>query len=531
MLSKWPIRYKLLIGFAVLMVIVGVLSWGGMYGLYAYRSLVRTLSRRVAELPMANQLSHDVADLRVCLAENRALRSYRLDGGLAAESSRRFAREEFAMRVRQVEQTLSRYRGLLVDNTDDDRIGDNHREMQVVHSVEHTLARIHGLLRSQDWIVDDISITRLQTELEQLQELTAEMPSYLHANIAEFTEEVRGQYRALITLSWITTATTAVMLTVFLKLFYDWIFRPLQTLIKGSKRVAAGNFDYRIRLNSADEMAGLALAMNDMTARFQTIRADLDRQVEEQTTQLLRSEHMASVGFLAAGVAHEINNPLAAIAMGAESLEERLLETVPQQHPDRDVLRKYLTMIQAEAFRCKEITGKLLDFSRIGDLRCHTVDLGELVKDVIDLIETLGRYDDKHVRFNCPQSVMAWVNPHQIKQVVLNLIVNGLDAVDKGGHVTIDVVEFDRRAQLTITDNGCGMTEEVKKHLFEPFFTRRRGGQGTGLGLSIAYQIVSDHDGTIHAYSDGPDTGARFIVRVPLAADHMEVQHRHAQAA
>ena len=108
-----------------------------------------------------------------------------------------------------------------------------------------------------------------------------------------------------------------------MRLSYRWIFLPLRTLIAGSRRVAAGEFGYRIRLDTHDEMAELAKALNDMTARFQEIRDDLDHQVQVRTKQVVRSEQLASVGFLAAGVAHEINNPLASIAMCAESLEGR----------------------------------------------------------------------------------------------------------------------------------------------------------------------------------------------------------------
>ncbi len=532
MLSKWPILYKSIIGFCVLIAIVGVLTWGSMRGLYAYRSLVRTLSRRVAELPAANQLAHDVADLRVCLAENRPLRAFRIDGGMAAEQSRRFARDEFVDQMRQVEQTLSRYRSLLTTFDEDyEPIGDNHREMQVVHNIEHTVKRINESLLSQDWIVDEIKVTSLQTELEQLQELSSELPSYLHSNIGEFTEEVRGQYRALITLSWATSVATGVMLAVFLKLCYDWIYRPIQTLIKGSRRVAGGDFNYRIQVDTDDEIGELARAMNDMTERFQLIRDDLDDQVQEQTTRLLRSEHMVSVGFLAAGVAHEINNPLAAIAMSAESIEERLFESIAADHPDREVFRKYLSMIQEEAFRCKEITSKLLDFSRVGEVQCQATNLGELVKDVIELIETIGEYQDKQLTFSGSMSVFALANPHQIKQVALNLIVNGLHAIEPGGHVSVEVTQTGGMAQLVIADNGCGMTDEVRRHLFEPFFTRKAIGQGTGLGLSIAYRIVTDHKGTIDVHSPGPNQGSRFVVKLPLARSNEEVHHRNAQAA
>src|SRR6185437_10038710 len=126
----------------------------------------------------------------------------------------------------------------------------------------------------------------------------------------------------------VTSVTAAGMLALFVKLFYQWIFLPLRVLIDGSRRVASGEFTHRIYLDGDDEMSELAGAMNDMTSRFQAIRDDLDRQVQERTRQVVRSEQLASVGFLAAGVAHEINNPLASIALCAESLEGRMSDVV-----------------------------------------------------------------------------------------------------------------------------------------------------------------------------------------------------------
>ena len=116
------------------------------------------------------------------------------------------------------------------------------------------------------------------------------------------------------------------------RLFYKWFAKPLEVLVEGSREVARGNFDHRIELGTEDEMGELAVSMNDMTTRFQEIRDDLDRQVRLRTNQVVRSEQLASVGFLAAGVSHEINNPLASIALCSESLESRLTELL--EHVD-----------------------------------------------------------------------------------------------------------------------------------------------------------------------------------------------------
>jgi signal transduction histidine kinase len=113
---------------------------------------------------------------------------------------------------------------------------------------------------------------------------------------------------------------------------------------------------------------------------------------------------------------------------------------------------------------------------------------------------------------------------------VLNLLTNGLDSVDPGGTVRVELALRDGQAEMSVSDDGCGMTPEVLDQLFEPFFTRRRGGQGTGLGLSIVYRIVADHEGSIEVHSDGPGRGSKFRVRLPLAHAHKELEDRY-QAA
>jgi two-component system, NtrC family, sensor kinase len=530
LLSKRPIRHKLLIGLVLLLVIVALLSWGGIHGLYAYRSLVRSLGRRVTELPLASQFSQNVSDLRIALSDRRGAREPEVTGQDFSPLTIHLARQEFSLKLDVAMSTLSKYRGQLMDNPASTRIGDSRREWQTVQAIDESLARVKQASLDEDWVLDEIRVGRLGAELEYLQELAAELPSYLYENIREFTEEARQQYRTLLALTWITAVATVGMFALFVKLFYEWIFRPLKRLIKGSRKVASGQFNYRIHLDTHDEMSELAAAMNDMTTRFRDIRDDLDRQVQERTKQVVRSEQLASVGFLAAGVAHEINNPLASIAMCAESLEGRLEEVLPNEHPQHDLVRNYLRMIQSEAFRCKEITEKLLDFSRMGEVKHTSADLRELVQGVIDMIGHLGKYHEKHLELVPGEPVFAAVNSQEIKQVVLNLIVNGLDSLDPGGTVRVTVEKQQGEAVMTFADNGCGMTDEVLQHLFEPFFTRRRSGQGTGLGLSIAYRIVADHEGTMDVYSAGPGRGAQFSVRLPLVESHKEIAHRY-QAA
>jgi len=306
--------------------------------------------------------------------------------------------------------------------------------------------------------------------------------------------------------------------------FRQRIIHPLETLLEGSRQVAGGNYDFRIEMNTEDEVAELGGALNAMTANFQEIKSDLNRQVQQRTKEVVRSEKMASVGFLAAGVAHEINNPLATIAWSAESLESRIQSILdPPAGTDQATIeseiadmKKYLRRIQDEAFRCKGITAGLLDFSRLGDAIKVRSNLAELIDSVIDMLKPLSKYRGRNIVFNADNSIVLVINEQEMKQVALNLITNALGSVSETGTVEIDLQRNGETAILRVTDDGCGMNEEVKKHLFEPFFTRRRDGQGTGLGLSITYQIIEEHGGRITADSAGPGHGSTFTVSLPL---------------
>jgi len=534
LLAKWPIRNKLLTGSGLLLVMVATLSWSGFHGVYAYRALVRGLSDRADEFPVAAVLSGNVVQMRLTAAEVRGALSVDPDASDRSAVDVDALGARFAADLRQTMTTLKDYRTYLHNNKlKDSVINDSRDEWAMVGRIEAALLEVQQATSSTDWIGDSAHLAELESTLARLQDLARELPEFLHKRIHDFKGEVRHQYRALIILTWITTVAALLMLGVFVRLFYAWVFRPLRVLVQGSRRVAGGEFGYRIVLDTSDEMAELAEAMNDMTARFEAIRDDLDRQVRERTKQVVRNEQLASVGFLAAGVAHEINNPLASIALCAESLEGRIqemLDSSSHSTAETGVIGNYLRMIQQEAFRCKGITERLLDFSRIGDVSHHNTDLRELAQGVIDMVGHLGRYHDKRVLLAPGDSPIALVNAQEMKQVLLNLITNALDSLSPGGTVNVQLQQRGQKVEIIVADDGCGMTEEVLKHLFEPFFTRRRDGQGTGLGLSITYRIVADHGGHIDVHSDGPGKGSTFHVWLPLGQQLKERDHRY-QAA
>ena len=187
-------------------------------------------------------------------------------------------------------------------------------------------------------------------------------------------------------------------------------------------------------------------------------------------------------------------------------------------------------MIQNEAFRSKQITERLLDFSRRGDSERHRTEIPTLIESVVDIVRHLGKYQEKEIVIRCEHPVIAMVAPQEIKQVILNLVTNALEAVEDGGVVRIDITQTAGLAEISVTDDGCGMDPDVLEHLFEPFFTSREEGQGTGLGLAISYRIIEDHGGRIVATSDGVGCGSEFRVTLPLH-EHEKNEQENCQAA
>lgn len=516
-----PIRDKLLLGGLLVAIMVATLSASSFLGIYSYRRLVRALSCRAVELPRASELGECVSALRLTHA-----RAFAGDLSLA---------NAFNQQLVQAAWALDRYcLELAVGERETMPFGDRSRELETAREITTCLRTIDMLsqppahdqhasidattraarVQQIDW--QRGKLLAIEPRLQQLAELSAELPSFLQERLHDLSREVRTGYRTLIITTWASATAAVVLLAALGILTYRWVFRPLRLLGYGSRRVAAGDFSFRLELDTQDEMAELAHALNDMTERFQEIRDDLDHQVQLRTREVIRSEQLASVGFLAAGVAHEINNPLASIAMCAESLESRL-EKISPKDADAQVTKRYLELIQSEAFRCKGITEKLLDFARLGEVRRQPTAIMAVVSDVAEMLRHVGRFTSKAVRIEDGPDQLVMVNPQEIKQVVLNLLVNALDCIEESGAVRVGVKRNGREAVLTVSDSGCGMTAEVLEHLFEPFFTRRKAGQGTGLGLSIVHRIVADHGGRIEASSAGPDQGSTFRVVLPIA--------------
>ncbi len=532
------IRKKILLTTLLLTGTLLVWMYSSLYSVYAYRNLSLTISQLAAELKTTSKLR----------VELDVLMSY-ADAAAPAKGEELWPRFEisprrtwFQQQLNEVEKTLHDYESQVRNHMlSDPLLADRSNELASAKEIRYKLNSVR-------WICDEPSTILsvnffARNDLEALATAVQELPTYLLERMENFRGEVRNRYRALIIMIFVTSIVALIIVGASFWFFRHSVVQPFKTLLSGSRQIAQGQFDHRIHLHSQDELSELAGAMNDMTERFLSIKNNLNETVQQRTREVVRSEQLASVGFLAAGVAHEINNPLASIAWSAEALESRLHEilhapeTQSSEAPAYDqkqieVLRKYLKRIQDEAFRCKGITERLLDFSRLGESQSkQETDIVESISDVIALVKHLGQYRNKSIEFQEASMVQASVSPTEFKQVVLNLLTNSLDACQDGGLVQVSLVSNRENFTVTIQDNGCGMTEEVLTHLFEPFFTRRRDGRGTGLGLSITYRIVQDHGGTLVPASLGNNQGSTFTLTMPLQSTGKEYHEGYKQVA
>ena len=233
--------------------------------------------------------------------------------------------------------------------------------------------------------------------------------------------------------------------------------------------------------------------------------------------RLNRSEKLAGIGTLAAGVAHEINNPLASVAGCAEGLMSRIDNIDFKSKDDKEVFPDYLKTICDETYRCKSIISKLLDFSsRQVPVFCK-VDINGLLSDVVKLIGRQKEINNLSIESKFrSEPLIIHGDFNQLKQVFLNMALNAIDATEDGGQIRISTSRSDDDAQIKFKDSGCGIASENLDKVFEPFFSTKSPGKGTGLGLSICYGIIEEHKGKILVSSDGVGKGATFTIILPV---------------
>jgi len=505
---QWRIRHKLLLGLGLVEGLMGLLLAGTLMGLLSYHWTMKSIDSKLSELEAAEALKETVSHIdSLNPAEDvDNLKNRILDG-----------RSDLAAYEGRLADTLNRKRdrnGGVFEKLSIDALRKFFEELQT--EIPKQPKFLSGGTSMEGGGLEGQYKKNVKEATSRLLTTATDLRNEINTHLKDSIKDSQGPYRLSMWIVLTTSGVGGLLMISLLRFFYGWIFNPIRDLEQGVNRVAQGDFEHRIELHSGDEMEELAAAFNDMTNRLDEMYRDLAHQVNERSRQLVRSERLASVGFLAAGVAHEINNPLASIAFCSEALESRIADILTKPPKESEIITKYLRMIQQEAFRCKAITQRLLEFSRGGERRREPTDLADLIQSVLDMVQHLQNGKGKEIIFEPADGLLAWVNAQEIKSVVLNLVINALDSMEEGGTLTITLRQHDRMAEMVFADTGCGMSGEILENIFEPFFTRSRTGKGTGLGLSISHRVITQHGGEIEATSPGSNRGSTFTVRLPL---------------
>jgi two-component system NtrC family sensor kinase len=290
-------------------------------------------------------------------------------------------------------------------------------------------------------------------------------------------------------------------------LLANGILKPIRALVAASKRLAEGDFSHRVGQISEDEIGELGQTFNFMASSLKERDEKLKEHAERR---IMESERLATIGQLAAGVAHEINNPLGGILV----YSHLLLEDTAEDDPKRANLEK----IAGEATRCKDIIKGLLDFAHQTEPKIEPADLNRLVESALGLLEDQALFQNINVgRRLAPSLPEIMADGNQLVQVFINIMLNAAEAMEGRGDLLLAtrLGGDGRYVEVEITDTGPGIPEDVVEKLFEPFYTTKEVGSGTGLGLSISYGVIERHGGTIQVRSQVGE-GATFIIRLPI---------------
>jgi len=284
------------------------------------------------------------------------------------------------------------------------------------------------------------------------------------------------------------------------------ISRPLQRITVAAVRVTEGEYGTEVDLRrSNDELGLLADSFNEMSRKM---AFDIER-LQSLNERLARAERLAAMGTLAAGVAHEVNNPLASISS--------LVQMIRESDWIDDETRERLDLILTQIRRISRVTKDLTDFARIRPATRQKTNLNQVIESALRLAGFDSGFQKLDVSFETDETIgLIEADPDQLQQVFLNLFLNARDAMPQGGRLSIKIFDDGDFVCVRIEDTGTGMEETEIRQVFDPFFTTKPPGRGTGLGLSVCYGIISAHGGRIEVESK-KSAGSVFTVRLPVS--------------
>ena len=352
---------------------------------------------------------------------------------------------------------------------------------------------------------ENLFVEKMRSDAREIQSFTVKLA---RAERSGITTTLNTAYLILL-ISLFVIVSLGIVVNIKLS---RGIAAPLRALEKVSKKIAQGDFSEAVEVRGRDELASLETAFNYMEERLKEALASLEStisQLREKQAQLVEAEKHASVGILAAGVAHEINNPLTAVL----TFSNLMLEQTPKDDPRHERLK----LITKETHRARHIVKQLMGFAKESPPLLARKNLNQPIRDIIDSLVAQGELDDVDLHLDLADDLpLAMADCGQIGQVVLNLVMNAIHSITPPGTIEVSSRAKDGNVEIEVRDTGCGIPAEHLGRVFDTFFTTKQ--KGTGLGLAVSYGIVKRHGGDIEVRSE-VGKGSTFTVRIPINAN------------
>ena len=340
---------------------------------------------------------------------------------------------------------------------------------------------------------------------EPIKGIKDEIIGILYVGILE--EKFMDMRKRAVTIFLGITLAGMIMALIVSSFLAKGVLQPIKHLVFASHQWARGNLKYRVKTTGKSEIAELAETFNLMASSLK----ERDDKLKEYTShQIMKSERLATLGQLAAGVAHEINNPLGAVLM--------YTHLVLEDFDGKDKLRENLEKAVREASRCKNIVKGLLDFSRQTEPKVEESDVNKVLERTLAMVENQALFQNVRItKTPCPSLPRILMDVSQMQQVFTNIILNSAEAMEGNGElaVTTGISPDNEHIAIEFRDTGCGIPPKNLNKVFDPFFTTKEVGQGTGLGLAVSHGIIAKHKGSIEVKSD-VGKGTTFVIKLPM---------------
>jgi signal transduction histidine kinase len=368
-----------------------------------------------------------------------------------------------------------------------------------VRHYQTIVANLYGLYEAEK-----LSLDKMRLTAREIQTFTQNLSKKERSDIAT-------TIRMSINLQVMALALIVVAGTIINIKLAKSIATPLRTLEKISRKISEGDFSEHIEVKGKDELASLETAFNQMEDRLKNALWSLEHTIEklrEKQAQLVEAEKLALVGKLAAGIAHEINNPLTSVL----TFSNLMLEQCPPSDPRHEKLK----LMARETNRARTIVRQLLNFGRETVIKPEKININQPVTEIADSLVAQDAFKGIELELKLADNLPEVdADPAQIGQVVMNLLLNSIHAITPPGRIEVLTRLIGKYVELVFTDTGSGIPEEYLHKIFDPFFTTKDASRGTGLGLAVSYGIMKKHGGDIEVMSE-MGKGTTFTVRLPI---------------